>query len=257
MNGSKQDSWLAGVDGCAAGWIVVLVRPEGDDARIFTTGCFSDILTSAEAPAIVGVDMPIGLPRQSPAKGRVAESVVRPLLGDRKSSVFRIPSRSAVYAAVEPSPADPTERFFRACEIARDTSDDKKAFAKQGFYIFPKIVEIDQFLRNRREFVSRVFEIHPEMAFWRLNGNKPLDKPKKLKNRPHEPGLVQRRHLLIASGLPHDLVNAAAPRGAAADDLLDALACAAIARRIHDGVAKSFPDPPPPDEFGLPMAIWA
>ena len=41
------------------------------------------------------------------------------------------------------------------------------------------------------------------------------------------------------------------------DDLLDALACAAIARRIHAGLAKPFPDPPPVDRYGLPMAIWA
>ena len=52
-------------------------------------------------------------------------------------------------------------------------------------------------------------------------------------------------------------VNAAPPRGAAADDLLDALACAAIARRLHAGLAQPFPDPPPRDAFGLAMAIWA
>ena len=45
--------------------------------------------------------------------------------------------------------------------------------------------------------------------------------------------------------------------GAGADDLLDALACAAIARRIHTGVAQPFPAPPERDTFGLPMAIWA
>jgi len=41
------------------------------------------------------------------------------------------------------------------------------------------------------------------------------------------------------------------------DDLLDALATAVIARRIHVGQATPFPDPPPRDEFNLPMAIWA
>ena len=39
--------------------------------------------------------------------------------------------------------------------------------------------------------------------------------------------------------------------------LLDALACAAIARRLHAGSAQPFPNPPPRDAFGLPMAIWA
>jgi predicted RNase H-like nuclease len=41
------------------------------------------------------------------------------------------------------------------------------------------------------------------------------------------------------------------------DDLPDAAACAAIARRIHRGLARPFPDPPPTDAYGLPMAICA
>ena len=40
-------------------------------------------------------------------------------------------------------------------------------------------------------------------------------------------------------------------------DVLDALACTAVARRIHAGLAQPFPDPPQRDEYGLPMAIWA
>ena len=61
----------------------------------------------------------------------------------------------------------------------------------------------------------------------------------------------------MAAGLPANAVNAPPPKGAAADDLLDALACAAIARRIHAGIAQPFPNPPPRDAFGLAMAIWA
>jgi predicted RNase H-like nuclease len=102
-----------------------------------------------------------------------------------------------------------------------------------------------------------VFEVHPEVAFWRLNGGRPLTEPKKVKSRPYEPGLALRRNLLMAGGLPDQAVNAAPPKGAAADDLLDALACAAIARRIHVGIAEPFPNPPPRDAFGLAMAIWA
>jgi predicted RNase H-like nuclease len=30
-----------------------------------------------------------------------------------------------------------------------------------------------------------------------------------------------------------------------------------VARRLHAGIAKPFPDPPPRDPYGLPMAIWA
>jgi predicted RNase H-like nuclease len=257
MRDTDQDIWLAGVDGCTAGWIVTFVRPKGDEGRLCILPNFADVLTAPEKPIVVAVDMPIGLPDHSPPKGRLPESAVRPLLGDRKSSVFRIPSRSAVYAGVQSLPADPTERFFHACDIARRTSDDKKAFAKQGFYIFPKIVEVDGLLREHKELAKRVFEIHPEVAFWRLNGERALSEPKKVRNRLHEPGLAQRRTLLVNDGLPAYIVNSAVPRGAAADDLLDALACAAIARRIYSKRAQSFPSSPEHDAFGLAMAIWA
>ena len=52
-------------------------------------------------------------------------------------------------------------------------------------------------------------------------------------------------------------VEALPPKGARADDLLDALACAAIARRIVAGVAEPFPVSPGHDAFGLRIAIWA
>jgi predicted RNase H-like nuclease len=57
--------------------------------------------------------------------------------------------------------------------------------------------------------------------------------------------------------LPRAALAADAPKGAGEDDLLDALACAAIARRIRAGLAEPFPDPPPRDRYGLQMAIWA
>ena len=112
-------------------------------------------------------------------------------------------------------------------------------------------------MRAEPGMTGRVFEVHPELAFWRLNGGAPLGEPKKVKSRCYEPGLELRRRLLIAGGLPESAVTAQPPKGAAVDDLLDALACAAIARRIHDGQAQPFPDPPTRDEFGLTMAIWA
>ena len=69
--------------------------------------------------------------------------------------------------------------------------------------------------------------------------------------------LALRRELLVRAGIPAQVAHASPPRGAAADDLLDALACATIARRLHAGLAQPFPPVFERDEFGLPMAIWA
>jgi len=123
--------------------------------------------------------------------------------------------------------------------------------------IAPKIREVDAVLRADPTVAARVFEVHPELAFWRLNGEQALAEPKKVKGVCYEPGLALRRGLLVAAGLPAASVEARPPIGAGTDDLLDALACAAIARRLHAGTARPFPDPPGRDALGLPVAIWA
>jgi predicted RNase H-like nuclease len=257
MNASKENAWLAGVDGCPGGWLAVFARPDGEVAQPRIVTSFAEIIRASERPQIIAIDIPIGLPKLSPAKGRLAESAVRPLLGERKSSVFRIPSRRAVYASVAAEPADERARFFQACQIARETSEDGKAFAKQGFYILDKVVEVDRYLRAHPHDAARVFETHPEVAFWRMNSDRPLSQPKKIKNRAYQPGLDQRRELLRRAGIPAHAIDQRAPAGASEDDLVDALACTVVARRIHENCAKRFPEAAPHDEFGLPMAIWA
>jgi len=247
MGGVDQEPWLAGVDGCRTGWIAAFVRPVGGEVRVKIVRRFADVLDEPETPAVVAVDMPVGLPERTGLGGRAAENTVRPLLGARQSSVFSVPSRAAIYAA----------DYGEACRIALATSDPPRKVSKQLFNIGPKIREIDEGLRETPGAAARTFEVHPEVAFWRLNGERALTEPKKIKSRPSEAGLAQRRGLLTAAGLPANAVEAPPPKGAAADDLLDALACAAVARRIHAGTARPFPDPPPRDGFGLIMAIWA
>lgn len=240
-------NWLAGVDGCKAGWIVAFVAATSRDLSVRIAPRFSDILTAPERPILIAVDMPIGLPDCIGPNGRGPESAVRPLLGGRQSSVFAVPSRQAVFAT----------DYRQACQLAGETSDPPRKVSKQLFMIAPKIREIDQELRADPLLPERVYEVHPEVAFWRLNGGRALAEPKKVKGRPHGPGLALRRSLLIADGFTRNMVEAEPPKGAAADDLVDALACAAIAQRIYAGLARPFPDPPLRDGFGLPMAIWA
>jgi predicted RNase H-like nuclease len=239
--------WLAGVDGCAGGWLAAFVRPGGDEVRLRMVARFADVLVALEAPAIVAVDIPIGLPERAGSGGRAAENAVRPLLGGRQSSVFSVPSRAAVY----------TDDYRDACRRALETSEPPRMISKQLFHIAVKIREVDTVLRSDPAAAARVFEVHPEVAFWRLNGGRALAEPKKVKSRVYEPGLALRRELLAAAGLPMSVFASVTIKGTGADDVLDALACAAVARRIHAGQAEPFPNPPPRDAFGLPMAIWA
>jgi predicted RNase H-like nuclease len=227
--------------------MVAFVRAAGPEVKLRIVARFADILAAPEAPKIVAADIPIGLPERTGHGGRRAENLVRPLLGERQSAVFSVPARVAVYA----------RDYREACAAALASSDPPRKVSKQLFNIAPKIREVDELLRQNPALVARVFEVHPEVLFWRLNGERPLAEPKKVKGRPHGPGLALRRRLLLAAGLVKDAINAAPPLGAGADDLIDALACAVAARRIHCGLARPFPDPPERDAHGLTMAIWA
>src|SRR5262245_57622672 len=247
VTAGERDIWLAGVGGCPTGWVVAFARADLQEARARLLTRFIDVPAAAEAPAIIAVDIPIVLPERAGYGGRAAENAVRPLLGARQSSVFSVPSRSAIAA----------DDYREACHIALLTSEPPRKVSKQLFMLAPKIREVDTALRADATLAQRVFEVHPELAFWRLNGEAALSEPKKVKSRPYEPGLALRRKLLARAGLAAEVVGASPPKGAGPDDLIDALACAAIARRIHAGVARPFPDPPEHDALGLTMAIWA
>jgi predicted RNase H-like nuclease len=246
--------WVAGVDGCPGGWLAAFMHPRGNEARVRFVRTFREILRGPERPSVIAVDMPIGLPKVTPTRGRKADREARRPPTMRRSSVFRIPSRAAIQAGVDKTAiSDDRARFRRARDIARNTSVDGKAFAKQGFYLFPKIVEIDRLLRRDNALSQRVFETHPEVAFWRMNKRQKLEHAKK-----QPAGAELRRRLLGEAGVQRSVVEGIKPPGNAnPDDLIDALVCVVVARRIVAGKALSLPKRPPRDAFGLPMAIWA
>lgn len=244
MRGS---SWVAGVDGCPGGWLVVLRRlddPMTLAARIVDR--FADVLALPEVPRVIAVDMPIGLPERFGPGGRSCDVEARGNLGQRQSAVFAVPSRASVMA----------RDYRRACDVALATSDPPRKVSKQIFNLFSKIREIDALMSPALQ--ERVFEVHPELAFWALNGGRPLELPKKVKSRPFPEGLALRRSLLAAAGysrawLEADLFRS---RDAGPDDLLDAAACSWTAVRIARGEACRFPAEPPIDARGLRMEIW-
>jgi predicted RNase H-like nuclease len=239
--------WIAGVDGCRFGWLAALESRETGEIRLRPFHNIASLLAAPEAPEIVAIDMPIGLPETISGPGRAAEQAVRPLLGARQSSVFSIPSRAAVYS----------RDYGEACAVALATPTPPRKISRQGFMLFDKIREIDALMRARPELARRIHEVHPEVAFWRMNGGRPLAEAKKVKNRPHPPGLALRRALLVADGFPRAVVETDPPRGAGPDDLLDALANLSVARRLAAGEATAFPSPPDRDSYGIPIAIWA
>ncbi|MET2832330.1 DUF429 domain-containing protein [Mesorhizobium shangrilense] len=253
-----QNRVLVGVDGCKAGWIAVIGNPDAAPvAKVVAS--FAVLLAALPADAVVAVDMPIGLPEFSQRGGRGPEALVRPLLGQRQSSVFSIPSRAAVYADTDEFTT--IEAWYsahrRASDVAKTTSDPPRGVSIQAFGIFSKIREIDALLIARPELRGSVFESHPEVAFCRLNGDRAMQLPKKIKGAINPAGMEERKALLCRHGYGRAFLDQAPPRGAAADDFLDAAAMMLIAGRIASGKATPFPNPPLTDRFGIPIAIWA
>jgi predicted RNase H-like nuclease len=251
-------SCCVGVDGCPGGWIAV-GRPDGGEPAVRVFPAFADLIACFANDATIAVDMPIGLPAFSRRGGRGPEALVRPLLGQRQSSVFSIPSRAAVYAETTPftTVAEWYAAHRRASEVARRTSDPPRGVSIQAFGIFAKIREVDALLRDHLALRERVFESHPEVAFMRLNGGIPMRLPKKIKGTVNPDGMEERKALLCNLGYERALLDARPPTGAKPDDFLDAACMMLVADRIRRGEAMSFPNPPERDALGIPVAIHA
>jgi len=233
---------VAGVDGCRGGWIAVLAPLSGGlaEARLHRT--FAEVLETEAR--IIAIDVPIGLPERAIKGGRQACNEARSRLGARQSSVFSVPARSVLKA----------RSYEDACAINLENSDPPRKIAKQTFNILARIAEVDALMTPALQ--ARVFECHPELAFWAMNRERPLIQPKKVKSRPYEEGMQLRRHLLAKAGL--EIPEPPAPVAGinfGEDDLLDACACAVTARRIAAGAARRLPADPPCDARGLYMAI--
>lgn len=143
---------LVGVDGCRSGWIAVSLSD--NCALLFDK--LNDMVTHYDDETIFLIDMPIGLPNNTIE--RTCERTARQeLSSQRKSSIFPIPCRKAVYA----------ETYEMASRINRNVL--QKGISKQTWFICSKIKELDHLLLQDKNLQTRCKESHPELAFHYLN----------------------------------------------------------------------------------------
>jgi predicted RNase H-like nuclease len=229
--------WVAGVDGCAAGWFVVLRERESGCLKFALVELFADILMLPERPATIAVDMPIGLLDRAVPGGRSCDPQARKLLGPlRASSVFTPPVRPALWGRT----------YFEACAINAASSEHGLRLSRQSFGLFPKLRQVDK--QMTPDLQSRVFEIHPEVCFAELNGGDVIPKPKRTQE-----GVEHRKRVLREAAFTPDI---ALQRGVETDDVLDACAACWTATRIAAGTAARFPFKPDTDSKGLRMEMW-
>jgi len=221
---------IGGADGCRTGWVVC--RRDGGgtlDIRVVKT-----LAEACEGLSILAIDMPIGFV-DLPRPGRQCEGEARRLLPGKASSVFPTPCRPAL-----------------ACTTHADANAVSKALGvglnQQTFHLFPKMREVDELLRAKPKLKRIVYEAHPELAFARMNGGKPV-----LSKKRQPDGYAERHRLLARHGFPCHVDRLA---GAARDDILDAIAVCRTALLIAQREATRLGPAKLRDSHGLPMNIW-
>jgi predicted RNase H-like nuclease len=241
--------WVAGIDGCRAGWIAVIRHAETGAWHFRFAPALADIVDADERPRVIAIDMPTGFPDRAERGGRACERDARRLLVGKTSSVFPTPCRVALDAGTHAEASAVNRRHGDACI----------GLTRQAFHLFPKMRELDALLRSRPRLRRRIFEAHPELAFLRMNGGRPVLTPKRTAD-----GLSARQRLLAMHGFAEPVrVWTAYCREtrllrahAAPDDALDAASVCRTALLIHSGAATHLPDRIKADACGLPMAIW-
>ena len=167
------------MDGCRAGWIAIALDESGGHSHLVTS-------TIAEVArwhpsALVLVDIPIGL-RETEGDERKCDLEARGRLGPRASSVFPAPCRAALGLTSYRAASD---------ENHRQTG---RRLSKQSFHIAPRILDVDDYLRQSWASGPVIREMHPEVCFWALAG-RPVTHSKRTVEGAEERIAVLTRHL--------------------------------------------------------------
>jgi predicted RNase H-like nuclease len=208
---------VAGADLAKGQWAVVVLA-DGRFRRALRAASLIQLQPQARGFALLGVDIPIGLPQAGTDWPRPADLEARALLGRRRATIFLTPPRPVVlcqdYAAAN-------RRHFELTD---------KGLSRQTWGLRDGIFQAAD-LTDRG---AALVEVHPELSFRAMKGA-PVLAPKKSWN-----GQMERRALLRAQGieLPDELCDAGL---AAADDILDAAAAAWSAWRVARGAAEIVP----------------
>jgi predicted RNase H-like nuclease len=229
-----------GVDGCRAGWLAV--HREGGALAYRIHEDVTALMRTHSAPSMVLIDVPIGLPWHG-QEGRPCDALARRVLGPaRAPSVFSPPCRSAAKAG-----STQEARQLNLAALGRSLS-------AQAWGICSKVAEVDSWLLEHPDERPRLLEVHPEVCFWGLNGQRPM-----LHRKSSKEGRAERLALLNSfEPEVHELLEKVLAetrrKDVAADDVLDALV-AMLTGSVQRGALQALHGSPDRDERGLPMQM--
>lgn len=214
---------------CPGGWLVASAKLHAatfapEDPRVYAK--FPEVFDEHPPFEVIALNSPVGFPDE-PDEQRTCERVARELLGRRAITVRRTPTRGTVETGIprldEHLDAVSLVLLKRTCEVASD--------------MLP--------YRQRS-----VYEAHPELSFYVINGDRPLQRSKKSPE-----GIEERRSLLLkrVPGI-HRVIDAKLV-GVSESHLYDVAALLWTARRIHAKAATRIPENPEWDAEGLRKEI--
>jgi predicted RNase H-like nuclease len=229
--------WVCGVDGFKNRWCALLRNLDTDEFRARVVS-FQELLRLPENPAIVAVDVPIGLLDVTPPRGRSCERLARKIVGaHRARSVVSTVGRVALAAAT------------RAEAHLLSKAGGGIGISAHCWGLKDKLLEVDAVITPALQQV--IHEVHPELSFREMAG-RPLDHSKKTLE-----GGQERVETLLVGGFPErGVTDAPTTLSAGRDDFLDACAALWTAERIYWGTAKRVPPLNEFDARGLDMAMW-
>jgi predicted RNase H-like nuclease len=224
-------SVVAGVTPSASRWLVASAKVQGstfapEPPKIYDT--FNEILDERPTFASIVVNAPIGFRDTLDQGPRSCELEARKLLGARGRFIHNAPLLATVLRGTS-TPEDHLDAI---------TAHLLKAYAEIGKEMSP--------FRQRQ-----VYEGHPELSFYFLNGNVPLRRSKKIYEGRSE------REKILRDRLPNigTVLDAELPSRVRRQNLLDAAALMATARRVFTRSAKRIPTDGEWDSQGLRMEI--
>jgi predicted RNase H-like nuclease len=210
---------------CARGWLVVSakllgvnINPEG--SRVLPL--FVDVIDERPTFSAVALNAPIGYLDKAVKGGRTCDRQARALLGPRRATIRSAPTWASVG------------------EDAEDTVDHLDAVTK---LLLPRYRQVAAEMAPFRQ--RSIYQVHPELSFYQLNGDVPLSWPKST-----EAGREERRALLQRIPGVGLILDADIP-GVSLEHLLDATALVWTARRIFAHAATRIPTDPEWDSQGL------
>jgi predicted RNase H-like nuclease len=225
--------FVAGVDGCRAGWVAFKLELPSLATSVDLVD-LPKLLSSRPTDLLcLAIDIPIGLLDCS----RSCDKAARKLLGQpRGTSVFAAPCRAALSA------------ITHAAASQINCEKTGRGLSQQAFGIIPKIKQADDAMTS--DCQKWAFEVHPELCFWALNQRRPTTHNKKTKD-----GAAERIAALRPLFPEIERHLADRPPRVGADDLLDAAAAAWTALRWHQNEVECVCTPER-DEKGLEVTIY-